>query len=141
MSLIAPNRKAGRKLLKQIAEDTGLFDSTFDHMPPELDGTSPLFAVESYGNAGTSQENTAVNRYRCVIFVRRIDFGEAEDALDDIAYALRKALLEKSSGTDAWHFTQIDDEPSLTGSTVTDETHGVQYRTEDIFVDAIQICG
>lgn len=139
MTLVAPNRKGGRKRLKQIAEDTGLFFKTFDHMPPDLEGHSPLFAVESAGNIDTTQENTAVNRYRCVIFVIRKDHGATEDALDDLAHDLRQALLDRSGSTDDWHMLTIDETPSETGSVITNEAHGVQYRTEDIFVDAILI--
>ena len=140
MSLVAPNRKPGRKRLAEIAKTTGLFEDVYDHMPPDLEGHSPLFAVESAGNTSTTAENTALNRYRCVLFVRRIDFAATEDALDDLAHALRVELLKQSGSTDDWHFLTIDEQASETGSVVTDETHGVQYRTEDIFIDATIIC-
>ncbi len=140
MSLEIPDREPQRRRLHTLMEETGEFQKVWRAMSKSFERKSPVCCVYSDGSGPTLREVNKINGFRIVILVRRDQDAElAEDKIDQLGKKVREKLLAHHND-DLWQGLEFDEEPSIMDYYPSGETDGIQYRYEEIFINAPSIC-
>lgn len=140
------SRKAARAQLKSILK-TGvetIFDiddwslAAYESEAKSFGGQSPVLTVHSDGNRSDFTDYAReYHRFWVTWYWLRDDPDTTEDALDDLAAAVRQTLIDNTEAAGYWQDLIFDEEFSEASYVIID---GNQYRSERLRVTVFSIC-